>query len=455
MNNTRLILFTIILISLTGCRPDSLTRWDKKEDAPPTEVITEDQTASSIYLAHENSALGYYMHRSNFNASNLSCEISPTNLRDGDSDLGASTNLSSSDILCWMEAEELLLYLNGATVKFVVPEGLCDYVSYQGFHFYQYQYFRTTNDLLDGDNNNAISKTIIVDTSASCPADLTGITGAPAAGTYITASTNEELCKYPYGADYTDSDGPNCNDGSYIYITPTCTDTDSDGIPDAYTASIPSLHDCGGNKNECITGAGKDSGVVDTNGNIQEELYPASSGLTLTKTLPAPVSKTHLSGTTFMTNRYIANYTHLFALNTVFYDDDALVNYPKYYETSDSSALAGYLRDQTVSDPLKGYVQPFYTFKCLNEALETKGRIRLQIREWNKNFTAVSSEMIQTTGANMNASGDENSGVGCYDDYGSWDVSNGDDSDCLPSGTRLSTGTNSTDDNFSFPAGAL
>lgn len=452
---------------LVGCMPDSLTKYHiepKKEEAAAAGA-TSSSTIPAVNLSTlttfqvKNITANnttYHMHKYGQANAAVDCEIPVSSLADGETLLtdqtGDGSNSSANDIVCWLEAEELQLYHNGVDLQINVPAGYCDYVRIEPYFFWQWI----------PANTNKTLKAVTCDDSAAgyCTA----------AGGVQTPSVFEQACVADYSKQVPDP-GPNCDEGSVTINTYAYTS------PGAVVTTYGEPKKCGGKRSNCLAGPGKDY-HVNTGG------YPVGfdhwtwSGETVTYSVTKPDNL----GKNLFSNRYVANYTNQFTTGTYTYDYTTVTSitglekysdYDKSYSYSYAATLqAGTSTGSTTtvaitridtsvsgitsgaisatdyaSDPLKDssgtVVNPFYTFTCLNSAEEVKGRIRLQVREWNQKFTTTTLAGDQVNRANhsrikrhSSSSTDyETSGIKYWNDVMDWDtvLSYGSNAAYLPS----------------------
>jgi hypothetical protein len=451
---------------LTGCMPDSLTKF--KKDPPKakiapatteteTEVDPSDPPNLSILSSFQLRNItandtSYHMHKYGKNNQSAACEIPIADLEDGDSILVDG----SSDILCWLEAEEIQLYFNGANLQVNAPAGQCEYIQVKPYYYWNAQPKNTQKKLKQVTCGN--------------PAD----TACTAVGGANTLETEDLTCE----GDYTSVGGPNCDEGyvqtNVINITAAVAANASSTPPTDAIASIVTSTvtktPCGGKRTNCYGGPGVDF-KLSKNGYPIPVNYLAFTGQSINYSITAPGPM----GKGFDSNHYISNFTQLFVgaqdADTKYYIydyttmDDQTTGFDAFSWVSttetDTYAELGLstLVDLSAassthsaivniaSDPLKranstlyrsaastwitrtiSYpVQAFYEFSCLNFAQEVKGRIRLQIRDWNKKFqTPVLSEVSESAPESLLMHSQyythyETSGVGYWNDITSWD----------------------------------
>ncbi|MBL7665706.1 MAG: hypothetical protein JNM93_11285 [Bacteriovoracaceae bacterium] len=368
----------IIFVLIFGCNDqisDSLTSGGSSD--PISTPVT-----NGIGVSMEKpDYLSYYIH-----------EIGET-----DEDCVINGNFSAitpMSVDCFVEAEELDLYLNGLSFKFEATAGKCDYIGFFPYYFYRFQPGNTGITSTLNPNPKNVTKVVCASgCEATCdtsfPATWNGA-ALPTAGTYysvdgttffteaaMAASGNPRMhvCEF----DYSDLEpaGPNCDDGEYSTTTYTFSFDSTGGVCSATAPSVssPITTQCNGNPRACIDGPIREFfsdrdieenfvtyEVIDTEGEDFEKTYDISS----------PFSLGHV------TNMYAANYTKQCggtAPND--YDPDVIEQYAAGTDLFDA--------DFTAADPfyVENGTNPMYTFYCLNRALEVKARVRIMVRDWN------------------------------------------------------------------------
>jgi len=276
--------------------PDSLTKFQKDETKKPDTTSTvvaspsapvDPTTLASFQLKDISQvAPSYHLHKYGGGNKNTECKIAKTDLTDGFTGLTDGKN----DILCWMEADELTLYFNGANLQVNSPTSACEYTQLKPYYYWDFPPV----------NSKIILKNVICasNTGANCLAQ-TGGRGP-------TTATKQSCL-----GDYTALGGPNCDEG---YITTTTYNiTESAAGPPVVPATMTSSEStvaCGGKRSNCYGGPGVDY-KVDTQGMPAATDYLSYIGLSLNYTIAAP--GVAAGGKGFSTNHYIANFTTLFS----------------------------------------------------------------------------------------------------------------------------------------------
>ncbi|EQC46941.1 Ig domain protein [Bacteriovorax sp. Seq25_V] len=331
-------------------------------------------------------APSYILHKAGQANKNKKCRINKEDI------LGFATVQDTTivDIDCMLDAGESDLYNLGAKLKPLIGKGMCEFISYRPYAFYnrrpsetgtatKYSTIASNSCTASSIPVNAFYTTTGLNSSATADAAFT------AGSTQITDMTAESLCNTP-----SDDSLPNCDEGSHIVRSWTIA-TDPDTPTDCtYTYEDVTI-DCGGNRNSCIAGALRDAtSTSNIESGIKSIISPANDGYsTTTHSITAPIDNG------YKTNISIAN----FALNNSCHSDTVSTetitysnSWDRYKNLSSTKPISEYV------DPFKG-ASPYYTFTCLDSAYDIKARIRLNIREFDRNFSQ--NENIDSIFADM------------------------------------------------------
>lgn len=269
-----------------------------------------------------------------------------------------------------------------------------------------------------------------------------------------------------------DDDGDADLDGDGNPIDPVCTLTDN-----VFAKTTQSLVSCGGDVGSCLGGPGAADWETEEDGST-EGISNGTRTVTIyenqdLETLELDFNYSSPSSLgAYENNLYLANYSRICAnfnndkldgsdfssdisdtdlngaeietlnLNTV--DDDGNIESfwtvgPLDALTSDATAgWTGYIRDaqtgavegvQYAHHPFHALygVQPYYQFKCLDKAKDTKAQIRLFIREWDKEFATTYSFINQSSDAAsestkyMDLQNEAQDGTEFWNDFKDWD----------------------------------
>lgn len=351
-----------------------------------------------------------------------------------DAEAAVANDSKSYDISCFVEAEELALYLNGVEFQVSSSPNACDIVSYSPFGYFSY---------MPGSSTTTYNNVKCPDTyqSGGFPS---GANYAPPLGANMDCNewrdttqtlslsaspTDEEICRYNYAQE----DGPQCDIGTVTinernYIEDS--GTPDTLIPHPTTPLTTRKIKCGGKIANCVNGAIKKGNGMSLTG-FSSTIYHGTTtkdeSYTTKWSLPALINENPQRST----NRPYVNYRRELS-NPNFDYGDITVSRPSYedafnpgftglqlYQTTFEPALiANYARnlkmnlsnnyvlaaDLTALNTANRYtstpyaaepfmslsstyrINPFYTFHCLNKSYENKARIRIVIREWDRLF---------------------------------------------------------------------
>lgn len=278
----------------------------------------------------------------------------------------------------------------------------------------------------------------------------------------VTLATDEELCSFNYR-----NEGVNCDEGavrvhtvsvSSVVVAATDTLTAIDG------GSV--LIQCGGKVKNCIGGAAPEivgeEPFIELGKTLIIAQIPATGGSNSAISLEADVSRE--------SNYYFSNFMRQcsgmpnfttaanFNTGTVFspgFDADVMEEYARLGTTlpgtqekdfthgqfdvitladdpfragiPDADIVSGDLRENWSNFNMQA--RPFHSFECLDQALDVKARIRLVVREWNRNFSPTTQEFryisdVFSATAKMDAGAAQTNNYLVYDqfnDIADWD----------------------------------
>ena len=373
---------------------------------------------NNLVLSVDNPlAKSYYLHQSGQANSNTTCTLAK-------STLAAATD--TIDIHCFLEGEELDLWENGVNFKFNVPPGLCEYVTYSPFSFW----------------NFPVGQTFYSETVNEVAPECVTCTGQPGSTCPASNADDEPYFRFDYTNPY--NSAPNCDMGLIVRTSVTWAVADAENFPGVCTstASDPQEIEAGGNFADCVGGPGKDF-LLDAQGMPVDVIYNgAKNGFNEEFKIAAPQDK-NLSNL----NYYLTNYTKVCSqpLSTRLtedykYQSRYIVEYGYDSSTNRLETYADYTNESSwrVLDPFKfAYANsgarafvpnPFYEWSCLNKAREVKARFRVSIRDWNKtfNYADTSAEINKINPTNLDILGAETEttdggSVGRLNDIRDWD----------------------------------
>jgi hypothetical protein len=391
----KLVLFILVLFSLVSCQEETSSdaKSDKKSSEAKTNPYYEGEGVKYFkVMSTAREDLSHYIHKTGVSNKTEECKITTTD------------KFSTSDVQeidCFLEVEELDLFYNGANLTVASSKGICEHIAYVPFSFYRF---------LPGNSSRTVN---VVD----CPADC-----GPTGTAQCVASNPSTSCTYDYSDDNVPNPGPNCDLGVITINTTTYTyDSDSGSCSSSVSTAETS---CNGDIRQCIDGHVSDLFpdrkysyyVHDTNGENFDYEYK----------IKAP----HDLG--FGTNQYIANYTRMCggpANNTIngsytnlfTYDADDIDAYGSGYT---AGAVGGVV--QYAEDPFQGIISTsaHYAFYCLDQAFDVKARIRIMIRDWDREFSTSSSSLELVSDISTNATMDASGTAGLYQWFDEWNDKN-------------------------------
>jgi hypothetical protein len=420
---------------------------------PPTIVPTE----YYFRLTNTNpTVLNYVLHRTGANNQTAECSVTSNIALSNDmyrADVSANTfDNRTTDIACFMEAEELALAFNGLRYQIEASENTCEYISYS-----PYSYFDaipgTTNPswagiicetpvgtadfLADaGSVNYAIqigahNDPAVIPTSP-IPCNRMVDTNLPAGSRtpFPIPANFQSMCKFDYtlNGGGTSGNGMNCDSGVQniklmrVYNTATApapTDADFDPVADA-------RHGCGGSTAACVYGAIRAETKLD--GKINgSTITPLSVNSVAAKEYVLPdhfdsrstqndivnyrrgLASLHLDYKDYYTsNSYWGNTTYRTTFEPSLMEKYAANFHPNgtpilASATVDAYGVAthGYTASPLAAEPFLGVkgnkINPFYTFLCLDRAFDVKARIRMIVRDWDRVFPSNTISMTYIT----------------------------------------------------------
>ncbi len=385
-------------------------------------------------------ARGFNLHKTGAGNWNKSCEISTTTPMSSEAYIA---DPSTYDVTCFMEAEELALYMSGVSFNVNASPDSCEYVAYSPYSFFQYMPGDSSSDITLVECDETVDNTL-AGAYGPTPTFGAGMTklgcgqivdeSLPHASRQVRAFPSDPafLCNY----DYSRTGGPNCDTGTINVRTLSLTVPDPVAFPGVvgHTTTLTSIS-CAGQIAECVAGPIKQ--VSGSEGHTRfTEITPINSGEAYTNLIEVPnlIDNQRRSSVEIANfRRHMANkdinyvtsidptavaYRNAFSdplFNQIFEPDlmnrfssnlnmapipgrihdvtpATLGAYSLGQYAIDYSLAAGYTTRPLAADPHLGIgsvnqVNPFYTFYCLDSAWEIKGRIRMMVREWDRSFT--------------------------------------------------------------------
>ncbi len=418
-------------------------------------TVSDDGTAiaqSSYTFGLENTSatiLNYKLHKTGSGNGSTECQIRNTI---GFSSDFYRSDLASNDITCFLEAEELSLYFAGFNLKVNASKNSCDYVAYMPYGYYDripgdstatYHKVSCTTDETDQTHIDARSEfsgsLIKYDPTPTVAGGLVNI----GCDQYVAAEANigvnvrqpftinegdseSDLCAF----NYQNGDNERCDigvitviDHAVTYIPP----TDTSPATVAYKP-VTRRVECGGAPANCVKGPTKSIRANSTRA-IQYNQATTNVDFSTSYSYGSLIGK--------MANFEYANYRRNLANSNMDFinsdPDDPTTwaaykstwsnsTYNKTFEPRVADSFASnlmldnntplvdttmlsteaikdntYVRRPLAGDPFLGIggykVNPFYTFYCLDTALDIKARIRLVVRDWDRIFPTTSSDL--------------------------------------------------------------
>ena len=279
-------------------------------------------------LADLSNAPSFILHKVGQNQNGRKCRINANDI--------LSNNGAALDIRCNLEGQEEDVHFNPIKLQAMVGPGICQYIQYAPYYFWQYSPVQT-----DPTITYATVRT-------GCANDPTP-TADVCAGNYSA-----------YGAL-----GPNCDEGKVKYLVQPTTDSGGGVCANSGAATVQYVQ-CGGKKVSCMAGPVKDllTDAKLTTG-FRSLIYQTPNGASLNWLYSAPIDKGDL------TNIRVSNST----VNNKCTSSNSDVN----TWTTKAATTAN------TTNPF-GQSSPYYIFNCLDAANQIKARIRVTIRDWDRNF---------------------------------------------------------------------
>lgn len=331
------------------------------------------------------------------------------------------TTNNDKNILCRVEAGEIDLYKEGVDFQIFSGKNMCEKVVYYPSYFWAYPVGKTNYQYAYHYDCSCTNKTIgtvahpgcnNVNNGLQAPGDAASFSMRAGPnyydknGAYIKKS--KDLCTYNYIMSNGDAldcdeglvriydrkfiDDPNdaglctgrpgaascadrkeCEDAAFSCggtATGTAGTWTPDCVQDADLADLTVKEYCEGKAYNCVEGGVKDLfGETEFTSGLRGQIESTVNGY------PTPGYKSYKIASPlskgYGTNLRVANYTNRNSCSNGSYNYYA-DNWTSYANTTTSA-----------TDPW-GNSQPFYVFLCLDAAGDTKAKIRIQVREWNR-----------------------------------------------------------------------
>lgn len=408
-----------LLLALSSCT-ESVSEQLKQNNLSQTNTTSTTTTSTFKVLNAMPSNFSHFIHDAE--STSDGCSISSNSLKAQDYDR-EDTNIAKD---CFLEVEELDLFYQGASLNVSADEGMCEYIVFRPFYFWQYQAGKTSRTVYKVECDETCSA------NSNCGKYFKTATGS-LAGYLTEISLTDDDVNYLCQFDHTkksdldqDQNPPNCDEGKITVITHSWSDADSDAFCDATPEVDTTESDCGGEMSACLAGPALD--IVDNFPNSTSEIIFNENLTAIDKTYEIPAS--YDKG--YLTNMYAANYmrscydtssdktaannfltsdflgfnleTFSKIVGTYTTDDQGYFAFPEIAEVgavSDSYKYTIYASNPFRGAPYKG--MPYYGFYCLDRAFDVKAQLRVFIREWDRTFQSTNlflnktSDVEQTT----------------------------------------------------------
>ncbi len=350
VNALSLLPVGVLLLALLGLFSSCGTKFDDDElaDEAQSDLDSSEAGTTTGVASSENfdsfrvvltspSELSYHLRKQVIGSSNVDveCSIAKNLLSTRESDGltlrpydSNSSGVEDFDILCYLEAEEMDLYMHGLALKIEVPAGYCDHTLFEPYWFYRFQPGRTP------------------------------------------AKTKYREPLYDYSR--LNENWPNCDEGYYF-------------TGEVDPVKGPIYAEAGGTYSACQSGA------------ITVSDFPQNeAGWYLDHLVQQPSNDTSYTKEwifsspnelNLKSNILLSNYQHSLGC----YSGSGLTERyraEEFFDFSRSARKEPRSNGFGVGDSTTALVgpnpSPFYTFSCLDRAMEIKGRIRILVREWDK-----------------------------------------------------------------------
>jgi hypothetical protein len=379
-------------------------------------------------IAHlTDNASSYVLHREGQGLGGSNCKVFGPQLIDDPTDPNYNQAIYGlNDIVCLFEGGESDLFNQGIDFDIKAGNGMCEYVQYVPFSYQGFLPGASNREIVIYDEFTDADK--CDDTTDGAPGSLTmtgpagyvtsgdaslfaggeAMAGRAFGGTYcqsgdcVSSQEASAVCTYDYSQ--IDPSFPNLDSGSIDVRTVSCTheegeDTDdpADGIPNSRrcicTITEPTTIDCGGGSLNGLAGAKVSSDLDVAESSLIIQSYDGILSGGSVRNVASPISRQYGS------NRYLANYID--SRNYASSVANSCIGSPYHM---DSYASVGNLvedangrNNRTAWDNYSSFLDPFgqsasglysnyYTFNCLDAGYDIKARIRVLVRDWDREF---------------------------------------------------------------------
>ena len=370
--------------------------------------ISQDTDNSSSYVVHrEGQGLG-----------TSRCKVFGPQVIDDLSNPNYNQSIyATNDIVCLFEGGESDLYNLGIDFEVKSGAGMCEFIRYTPYSYLSFPRGATNREVTvyqpfaEAGTCTAVNGGGSYITSGAPLTNPTATRNQGFGRTYcesgecVVDQVASQVCSFDYSQ--TDSDWPNMDTGEITVNTVSCTAEDDGAGTINCTCSVDSEDvkvDCGGERINGISGAKRS---VLTNLEKSAVVTPTVSGGSFPFDVESPISKGLAS------NRYLANF---FASRA--YVPSGSPGADSCYETKttmDAYSSPGVLSTNRKEledyndafDPLGTSVNDsfhnFYTFECLDAANNPKAKIRLIVRDWDREFSPEDEELESLVGVGQSS----------------------------------------------------
>jgi len=403
------------------------------------------QVLDAFFLENlTTNAPSFKLHKSGRSRHATTCRISSAQL-------GTTSYLPSKDIVCLLEAGELDLYERGLTIQTSFGAGMCNFITFTPYQFHQFQYKKTGQHIprvyykyvkdaaCTGNCTNAAGAPVACAGLVDDPIPTSLCDGKYTSAAHPTWPNCDDGFTRVTTITYKNLAGAPAD----------CLATEDPG--EAVESEADTA--CGGLRSNCVNGPAKDMFGTSLDLGVNGSILAAGSGGSKSWTFASPNSKS-LKSNLYLANfafknscsssasdnnfEYYGNSWQKYAEGELYQvkfsaaastggaafnpgsnvnsfpgalsykiyaviDDDTLIVEPVTGSEDDlngSTTLGGQnlvYNDSTDNvnavyafDAPQRNAQPFYDFNCLNSSHDTIGRIRLVVRDWNRDFNSTS-----------------------------------------------------------------
>jgi len=391
---------------------------------PPTEYYFKISNSSDVML-------NYKLHKTGLGNGSTDCKVGGTSALSSDRFRDFT---STYDISCFFEAEELAMFFNGLSFEIETSQNTCDYVAYAPFSYYNFMPGNSSSDYAVVTCGDGVVEADVgtIDLAAIQPLSV-GAAGNVACNTdkYVdlltpiatrvprTVVEEADLCTFNYSI--LQDGAPNCDNGiiNISTIDYSLIDSALPSAPANIRQTVTSSRvDCGGKAVNCIAGPIKlipglsnslRGSVIfqSTPNNVftQEFALPklqdaliessfdyanfrrnlASLNIDYGDSTNLPISYTGPFGSSTYKRDFTPTLLDFYSHNLRM-DGVTKVIPDATWSTNDFAS--GYQSKKLAAEPFLGRrdyeVNPFYTFYCLDRAMDIKARVRMMVRDWDR-----------------------------------------------------------------------